>query len=93
MHVVPPVSMVESGGGVHCRRGVPRRLGPGKGQSLVVAVLVACRRRGRWSTACWSSVGSGWPPLAPSESFARLQPWPVMSTPCVPISFLKVSSW
>jgi hypothetical protein len=24
--------MVEGGGGVHCRRGVPRRLGPGRGQ-------------------------------------------------------------
>jgi hypothetical protein len=94
VHAVPPVSMVEGGGGLHCRHGAPRRLGPSRGQRLVVVVLVVCRRQGRCSAACWSSVGGGWPPSTTlSESFVWLRAWPVMSTPCVSISFLKASSW
>jgi hypothetical protein len=61
------------------------------GVRLVVAVLVVCHYQGRWSPVCWSSVGGGWPPLAPSESFAWLRPWSMMSAPCMPIFFLMAS--
>jgi hypothetical protein len=42
---------------------------------------IACHRRVRWSDVRLSSVGGGWPPSAPSKNFARLRPWPDMSTP------------
>jgi hypothetical protein len=37
------------------------------GVGLVVAVLMACHRQGRWFAACWSSIGLVWPLFTLSE--------------------------
>jgi hypothetical protein len=84
MRVVALVSMVEggSGSGVLCIRGASRHLGLGNGSVVGRGSPGWCVTAGcDGSVVCLSSVGGGRPPSAPSESFARLQPWPAMLTP------------